>query len=320
MKTTASGGKRTNWLLIKHRDETAREGDGDALLSENATSVASGRTMERDRRGQGQGPDAVHRPGKRAAAPRQRRLAVQPRSGGRRPRPRRARQKQARAEARRKRRPPPCPTSSPPQLCQLGRPAARAATAGRHEIKFDGYRMQLRVERRQGDAEDPQGPRLDRTASRRSPQTARAPARRHHRRRGRAPWTTDGAPDFPGLQAALSDGKTGDLVFFVFDLLFDGRGPARPAAARPQGAAGGAAGKGGAGAGAHPLRRALRDRRRRGAAARPAACSWRASSPSGWTRPIVSGPVGDLDQGQVPRRPGGGDRRLDQRGGQASAR
>ena len=32
-----------------------------------------------------------------------------------------------------------------------------------------------------------------------------------------------GEPDFSALQAALSDGKTGNLIFFVFDLLFAGR-------------------------------------------------------------------------------------------------
>ena len=29
-----------------------------------------------------------------------------------------------------------------------------------------------------------------------------------------------GSPDFAGLQAALSDGKTDDLIFFAFDLMF----------------------------------------------------------------------------------------------------
>lgn len=32
----------------------------------------------------------------------------------------------------------------------------------------------------------------------------------------------NGAPDFAALQAALSEAKTGDLVYFAFDLLFDG--------------------------------------------------------------------------------------------------
>jgi bifunctional non-homologous end joining protein LigD len=31
-----------------------------------------------------------------------------------------------------------------------------------------------------------------------------------------------GAPDFAALQAALSTGQTSDLVYFAFDLLFDG--------------------------------------------------------------------------------------------------
>ena len=55
MGPQGGSGKRTNWLLIKHRDEAAREGDEDAVLEENDTSVASGRTMERDRGRQGHG-------------------------------------------------------------------------------------------------------------------------------------------------------------------------------------------------------------------------------------------------------------------------
>jgi bifunctional non-homologous end joining protein LigD len=38
--------KRTNWLLIKHRDEFAVGANGAAVLEQNSTSVASGRTME----------------------------------------------------------------------------------------------------------------------------------------------------------------------------------------------------------------------------------------------------------------------------------
>src|ERR1700678_539730 len=44
MKHDRKYGKRTNWLLIKHRDAEAREDDADALLAEDR-SVASGRTM-----------------------------------------------------------------------------------------------------------------------------------------------------------------------------------------------------------------------------------------------------------------------------------
>ena len=54
--TTGNGSKRTNWLLIKHRDEFAVEANGAAILEENDTSVASGRTMEAIAAGKGRKP------------------------------------------------------------------------------------------------------------------------------------------------------------------------------------------------------------------------------------------------------------------------
>ena len=48
-------GKRVNWLLIKHRDEYAKEGDSDALLA-NDSSVASGRSMAEIAAGEGRAP------------------------------------------------------------------------------------------------------------------------------------------------------------------------------------------------------------------------------------------------------------------------
>ncbi len=44
MKRDRAGGKRVNWLLIKHRDSFAREQDDDSTLSDDR-SVASGRSM-----------------------------------------------------------------------------------------------------------------------------------------------------------------------------------------------------------------------------------------------------------------------------------
>ena len=48
-------GKRNNWLLIKHRDEFATEGHGDAIL-EDDRSVASGRAMDAIAAGKGRAP------------------------------------------------------------------------------------------------------------------------------------------------------------------------------------------------------------------------------------------------------------------------
>ena len=53
-------GKRNNWLLIKHRDATSVGKNGAAVLEDNATSVASGRTMEQIAARQGSQAKAFH--------------------------------------------------------------------------------------------------------------------------------------------------------------------------------------------------------------------------------------------------------------------
>jgi bifunctional non-homologous end joining protein LigD len=55
LKHDRLGGNRTNWLLIKHRDEYAREGDGEAILADDR-SVASGRSMATIAAGKGRAP------------------------------------------------------------------------------------------------------------------------------------------------------------------------------------------------------------------------------------------------------------------------
>src|ERR1700710_3253220 len=55
MKGDRYGGKRTNWLLIKHRDEFAKEGEGESILEEDR-SVASGRSMAQIAEGKGRAP------------------------------------------------------------------------------------------------------------------------------------------------------------------------------------------------------------------------------------------------------------------------
>ena len=55
MKGDRYGGKRTNWLLIKHRDEFAKEGEANDILDEDR-SVASGRAMAQIAQGKGKAP------------------------------------------------------------------------------------------------------------------------------------------------------------------------------------------------------------------------------------------------------------------------
>jgi bifunctional non-homologous end joining protein LigD len=66
MKRDRNGGKRTNWLLIKHRDEFARE-DSDEP-SDDDRSVASGRTMAEIASGKGPKPKPFMLKGGKASA------------------------------------------------------------------------------------------------------------------------------------------------------------------------------------------------------------------------------------------------------------
>jgi bifunctional non-homologous end joining protein LigD len=206
-------GKRTNWLLIKRHDGYEREGDGDALLEQDR-SVASGRTMDEIAAGKGRSPkpfmlgkiknfkanaiwhssrnDHTRKPATLPAAPKAKR--------------RRARSATA------------MPNFIAPQLCKsVSRPPVGAEWV--HEIKLDGYRMQLRVEDRTAVMRTRKG--LDWTPK----FAAIAEAA------GSLPdciidgevvaLDHKGTPDFSALQAALSEGRSRDLVYFVFDLLFE---------------------------------------------------------------------------------------------------
>src|SRR5947208_11907362 len=55
MKGDRFGGKRTNWLLIKHRDEFVKKGEANDILDEDR-SVASGRSMDQIAKGKGKSP------------------------------------------------------------------------------------------------------------------------------------------------------------------------------------------------------------------------------------------------------------------------
>jgi bifunctional non-homologous end joining protein LigD len=109
------------------------------------------------------------------------------------------------------------PDFIPPQLCtSVDRPPNGENWC--HEIKFDGYRVQLRVEGGKATLKTRKG--LDWTDK----------FKMIAREAGTLPDVLidgeivaldhNGAPDFSTLQAALSDGKTEKLMFFAFDLLF----------------------------------------------------------------------------------------------------
>src|SRR5262249_46220098 len=55
MRSDRFGGKHANWLLIKHRDDYAKDGDGEKILKKDH-SVASGRAMAEIAEGKGRKP------------------------------------------------------------------------------------------------------------------------------------------------------------------------------------------------------------------------------------------------------------------------
>ncbi|OAF13403.1 ATP-dependent DNA ligase [Bradyrhizobium centrolobii] len=224
MRSDRTGGKRTNWLLIKHRDDYAREGADNDILDEDK-SVASGRAMEQIAEGKGRAPKpfmlAKGAKGK-ADAVWQSNRAEETKGRTVKPAPRTALKvgKTARKKtstATNARKVSEMPDFVAPQLCTpVERPPAGEGWC--HEIKFDGYRVQLRVEDGEAALKTRKG--LD-WSDKFASIVKEAGALPDVMIDGEiVALDHNGAPNFSSLQAALSDGKTEDLIFFAFDLLF----------------------------------------------------------------------------------------------------
>ncbi len=209
MKRDRTGGKRENWLLIKHRDEAAVEGDD--LLKTADTSIASGRAMDTITAGKGKGPKPFMRGKAKAAAPADDVWETRPKGE-----PAKAAKSATKTKAE-----PKTTAALPgfiePQLCKsVDRPPSGKGWA--HEIKFDGYRLQLRVKDGKVTLKTRKG--LDWTEKFQAiaDHAAALPDGIYD---GEAVALDDnGAPDFPALQAALADGDSDNLIFFAFDALF----------------------------------------------------------------------------------------------------
>jgi bifunctional non-homologous end joining protein LigD len=216
MRGDRYGGKRTNWLLIKHRDASANPGDAERVLEEDR-SVASGRTLEQISKGIGKRPKAFML----AAAKAPRADAVW---NSNRPANSAAPADKAAARSSPPARAKPVlvaklPPFVDPQLAKLAdRPPESSGWA--HEVKLDGYRTQVRVSQKKSVIRTRTG--LDWT-DRFGAIAKDAQALPDCMIDGEVvALDRQGLPSFGALQAALSDGKSEDLVFYAFDLLFEG--------------------------------------------------------------------------------------------------
>ena len=249
-------GKRPGWLMIKHRDEFARAGGG---LLEEDRSVASGRTLEEIAAGRGRGPKPFMRPGRsagrasavwnshaaadapasgisarvkaRAAVSIRSAKSAQARGSMRSARSTSAAGARGRISSRRRdARAPGIPAAAmpgfiDPALCRL-LPQPPEGTGWAHEIKLDGYRLQLRVEGGRAVLLTRKG--LDWTE--RFASIARAAeALPDCILDGEAvALNKQGVSDFSALQSALAQGRESALILFAFDLMFLGGRDLRP--------------------------------------------------------------------------------------------
>ncbi|SDV51595.1 DNA ligase D [Chitinasiproducens palmae] len=216
---TRPRGDKPQWLLIKSRDEAAVEGSDDAIVRERPESVLSAATI-----GQAVG-QATAKGGKRPARASGPPAPVRPAAVARRVTARRHARLEADAAAGDDAAP--FPDTVAPQLATL---VDRAPPTGawRYELKYDGYRVLVRIRKL--------GRRRDVTIFTRSGNdwTARYPAQAKALAAlpvdnawldGEAvAFDANGMPSFQALQRAFEGNASDDLVFYLFDMPFrDGR-------------------------------------------------------------------------------------------------
>lgn len=181
--------KRENWLLIKGEDASARDASAPDILEERPESVKTGRRIEEVAGGKAPRKPRAHKPVAQSAPA-----------------------------------PAPAPDFVPPMLATLVK-STPSDDRWLHEIKFDGYRIEARLQ-------DGQVTLFTRSGrdwtSRFGPRIAEAlaalPARQALLDGEVVVETAGRSSDFSALQADLAAGRSDRMTYYLFDLLhLDGR-------------------------------------------------------------------------------------------------
>jgi bifunctional non-homologous end joining protein LigD len=234
-----AGEKKEPWLLIKSKDEAARSASDPDILEEQPLSVVSGRSIPEIAEGKGRkrvwhsnrGVKENVKAGATKAhafvAPVSAQKSSHQRT--RTPRDRAGAKQSSRASAGKKkdkdRRPgdAPLPDFVPPSLATL-HSTAPSGQGWAHEIKFDGYRMQARLDRGKVRLLTRKGLDWTEKFPNVAAAVAKLPARTALIDGEIVVEDKDGISSFSELQAALKQGDRERFIYYVFDLLhLDGR-------------------------------------------------------------------------------------------------
>ena len=188
---------RHNWLLIKRNDDIAREGDKDLLLTKNATSIISGRTMEKIATAKddgGQSKKMARTAPKKSSEKAVAKKAVSKKTA-------------------------PLPAFKPPQLATL----TDATPQGKdwvHEIKFDGYRGLTYIQNGEVTIYTRTGQDWTHKFRTLAGRLAKLPVKNAIIDGEIVALDAKGVGSFKTLQNALSEGKDAALQYYAFDLLY----------------------------------------------------------------------------------------------------
>jgi bifunctional non-homologous end joining protein LigD len=196
------GEKRENWLLIKARDDAAREPSDPDILAEAPGSVISGRTLEDIAEGRPATAPPARKPARKPAG-----KAAGKAAG-------------AKGKATGKAKADPFPGFVPPALATL-RPSPPTGEPWVHEIKFDGYRLQAQIRNGKVRLLTRSGQDWsDRFGEAVPAALAALPCDSAILDGELVVETATGASDFSALQADLSAGRSDRFRLYLFDALY----------------------------------------------------------------------------------------------------